>query len=210
MNTSDQYHQAVLEALSAFVREGTTTLISPPPTDLPTDIQAALTVISRRSPGLGIVDLDNTFIYGANLARANLTDAKLSGAKLFDSNLTDASLSRADLSRADLSRANLSGANLTDANLSGFWVFGNTTGFPGHTNLTRANLSGANLTRADLFNADLTGANLTRAYLTGADLTRADLTDARIGQNQLDAACGSEVKLPPGLTLKPCPPKGSP
>ena len=41
MNTSEQYHQPVLEALSAFVRVGTKTETGEdPPTD---DIQAALT-----------------------------------------------------------------------------------------------------------------------------------------------------------------------
>ena len=46
MNNSEQYHQPVLEALSAFVRDGTRTDTGDgPPT---TDIQAALTVIGRR------------------------------------------------------------------------------------------------------------------------------------------------------------------
>jgi hypothetical protein len=45
MNTSEQYRQPVLEALSAFVRDGTRNLNDDgPPT---TDIQAALTVIGR-------------------------------------------------------------------------------------------------------------------------------------------------------------------
>src|SRR5215472_9400347 len=47
MNHSDQYHQPVLEALSAFVREGTPKgAVNNNPA---TDIQAALTVIGRRS-----------------------------------------------------------------------------------------------------------------------------------------------------------------
>jgi hypothetical protein len=46
MNTSEQYHQPVLEALSAFVRMGPQT--EGPPTD---DIQAALRVIGRRNSG---------------------------------------------------------------------------------------------------------------------------------------------------------------
>jgi len=27
-----------------------------------------------------------------------------------------------------------------------------------------------------------------------------------LAQEQLDQACGTEAKVPPGLTLKPCPP----
>jgi hypothetical protein len=46
MNTSEQYHEPVLEALSAFVRNETRTEKGAGPTA--TDIQAALTVIGRR------------------------------------------------------------------------------------------------------------------------------------------------------------------
>ena len=45
--------------------------------------------------------------------------------------------------------------------------------------------------------------NLFRANLSGADLSGAILD----GQTQLDQACGTDAKLPPGLTLKPCPAK---
>ena len=51
MNAPDsQYHQPVLEALCAFVREGTKGTVSDHPA---TDIQAALTVIGGREKGLG-------------------------------------------------------------------------------------------------------------------------------------------------------------
>ena len=64
MNTSEQYHQPVLEALCAFVRDGTKTKIDDNVRNksdraeriLTTDIQAALTVIGRRAAGLGFVD----------------------------------------------------------------------------------------------------------------------------------------------------------
>jgi uncharacterized protein YjbI with pentapeptide repeats len=155
MNGSDQYHLAVLEALSAFVRAGAKLPTTPPtpgaPTQgLPTDIQAALTVIGRRSAGPGTLDLTEANIPGADLNQANLTGATLTGA-----NLSEAHLINANLSDADLSHANLS-----------------------DTNSINANLHGANLFRADLD-----------------------------GQMQMDEACGSDVKLPTGLTLKPCPPR---
>ena len=55
MNGSDQYHQPVLEALTAFVREGAKlpTTPGPPTQGLPTEIQAALKVIGRRSRSPG-------------------------------------------------------------------------------------------------------------------------------------------------------------
>jgi uncharacterized protein YjbI with pentapeptide repeats len=71
--------------------------------------------------------------------------------------------------------------------------------------LRRAFLIAANLSNADLNNADLSGAELLNADLTGANLMVAKNLD----QQQLDDACGTDAKLPPGppgLTLKPCPP----
>ena len=150
MNASEQYHQPVLEALCAFVRDGTRTETGDgPPT---TDIQAALTVIGRRAAiGTGRVDFANAHIPKAELYRANL-------------------------SGADLSTANLSAAILTGANLRG------------------AFLIGANLSGALLGGANLGGANLSGAILIGATVSQA----------QLEEACGIDVKLDPGLTMKPC------
>jgi Pentapeptide repeats (8 copies) len=207
MNTSDQYHQAVLEALTAFVRENaklpppfTPPLLGVPVQGLPADIQAALTVIGRRSGGLGIVDLTNTSLINAHLTNANLSGAGLFGTDLRGAYLTDANLSGAILTPGDQTAANLTSAYLTNANLSGANLYG--------AILIGANLTGADLSQANLSGANLNGAILRGANLSGADLFYADLTGARLdGQKQLDAACGSEVKLPPGLTLKPCPPQ---
>jgi hypothetical protein len=71
MNNSEQYHQPVLEALSAFVREGTKAVTgdSPPATD----IQAALTVIGRRK-AVALVEPDLT---GAYIPKADLMYADL-------------------------------------------------------------------------------------------------------------------------------------
>jgi hypothetical protein len=61
MNTSETYHQPVLEALSAFVRDRTRTATGDGPP--PTDIQAALTVIgSRAAIGTGFPDLAHAHI----------------------------------------------------------------------------------------------------------------------------------------------------
>ena len=114
MNSSEQYQQPVLEALSAFVRDGTKARIdkaegSEPPA---IDIQAALTVIGRRAAGPGGVDLSHAHLSGADLSNADLHDADLSGAYL-----TGADLSNADLIRAHLRGAHLSGADLTGADI---------------------------------------------------------------------------------------------
>jgi hypothetical protein len=67
-----------------------------------------------------------------------------------------------------------------------------------------ADFSGANLRGAHLTNADLRASNLTGADLTDADLSGADLRSSNITQQQLDNACGSGTKLPPGLGIQPC------
>ncbi len=106
MNNSDQYYRSVLEALTAFVREGTRANTAP---SLPTDIQAALTVIGRRSAEPGAV----------NLTDSNIAHAKLTGADLMEADLTHADLSEANLSGDNLALARLTRADLTQANLFG-------------------------------------------------------------------------------------------
>jgi len=66
MATSEQYHQPVLEALSAFVRDNTRNEKGDGPPA--TDIQAALTVIGRRGAiGTGVPDLTFAHIHKSRL-----------------------------------------------------------------------------------------------------------------------------------------------
>lgn len=163
---------------------------------LRTDIQAALTVLSRRDisrdPENQKLDLRNTNISwadlsgaklqrvdlrgaeicgadlrGANLSEADLDSAKLSGANLYEANLQSSNLRFANLASANLSKAKLTGANLRGANLS------NTT------------LAGANLCGANLYKANLSGANLKVANLCGAKLFLANLQSAKLGKANL-------------------------
>ncbi|MGA8198264.1 MAG: pentapeptide repeat-containing protein [Acetobacteraceae bacterium] len=129
MNTSKQYSVPVLEALCAFVRDGTKTHTGEedPPA---TDIQAALTVIDRRKEVPARVNLS-----GAQVPKANLLRADLSGANLGGADLTGAILSGANLNRADLTRAHLNGADLTGAHLSGADLRG---AYPPQVQLDRA------------------------------------------------------------------------
>lgn len=178
MNTPSDYHQPVLEALCALVRENTTKgVVNDKPA---TDIQAALVVVGRR------------------IARSK---EPIMAARLDDVNIPGAQLVEADLSYTDLTDVNLNGANLNRANLrSAFPVGAHLRG----TFLMASNLTDALLWRADLNGADLRGADLKDADLTGADLSNAKNLD----QAQFDQTCGRPKALPPGLALdKPCPPK---
>jgi hypothetical protein len=104
--------------------------------NLSADIQAILTVLSRRKKAgeeddvvldisatglrganLFGADLQEAVLFRTNLQEALLWDANLQGARLTDANLQRARLWEANLQRATLSRANLQGADLSDANL---------------------------------------------------------------------------------------------
>jgi hypothetical protein len=156
-------HPTVMDVLAAFVREHSREPWPPPdhpasqePSTRP-DVQAAVTVIGRRTHGRDIQPVD---LSGARLVRANLAHAHLARA-----DLTGADLTQADLTDANLIEAHLSDANLTGTDLSGAYLMSAT--------LSRAVLIRATLTRATLTDADLTDADLTDAVLNGATLTGA-------------------------------------
>ncbi len=143
--------------------------------------------------------LDNANLEGAYLNKANLQEASLRGANLEGAKLQGAFLVRADLQVADLRLAGLQGANLLGANLQRAGLFS--------ANLQRANLTGANLRGASLDNANLQVADLRLANLQEASLRGANLEGAKnLTAGQLDQACGdAKTKLPPNLSIRPCP-----
>jgi uncharacterized protein YjbI with pentapeptide repeats len=143
-------------------------------------------------------NLNRAILFEANLSGANLIDAKLINANLYNANLSGAKLEGANMSDAIPFEADLSGAKLFKANLR-------------NVDLSGANLTGADLTRADLSGANLTGAALASARLDGTRLDRTDLRDTKqLSLTQLNEACGTDAKLPPDLTLNPCPPTTQP
>ena len=155
---------------------------------LPTDLQAVLTVLGRRTLAHEVarppLDLSLTYLQGANLQGANLHQADLSGA-----NLQGANLQGGYLQRADFTMANLSGADLTGAK-------------PAMANLTEAILCGANLTEANLTGADLRGADLAGANLSLAELRSVDFRDAHYDR---ETAWPEEFRDPQAKGLEPWP-----
>jgi uncharacterized protein YjbI with pentapeptide repeats len=181
MNTSNQYHWPVLEALCAFVLDGTKTHAGEDPPAI--DIQAALSVIGRRQevPGYVALGPDYIILTEAKVPKALLMGANLRSVYLNKADLTDANLNAANLNKAVLTDANLSAASLRVANLTGASLYG--------ANLAGAHLDGAKLNHADLRGAYLRGVDLSgSADLTGADLTGADLRDADLRGAKLPGA----------------------
>jgi hypothetical protein len=190
MNNSEQYHHPVLEALSAFVRDGTRTETGDGPPAA--DIQAALTVIARRAAiGVGAPDLANAHIPKAYLRGDFRLMGGVFGADLNKPGLLGVNFRGTDLRGADLSGGNLRGADLTDANLSGAIL---ASADLREADLLRTNLSGATL----LFSADLSGAQLFSTNLRGAYLS----LNTPAPPDDTTATCS---QLPARLALHPAP-----
>ena len=113
---SESDHWSVMEVLTAFVREQAPAQTLPPDNTFeewergekppeqkpPTDVQAILTVIGRRTRTFGngethVLNLRNTNLQGADLTKARLQKANLKEAQLQGADLTKAQLQGTDL-----------------------------------------------------------------------------------------------------------------
>src|SRR5499427_4946725 len=200
-------HWPIMEVLTAYVREHAQwseakpgSEESPDEAKPAVDIQAVLTVLSRRSQWyqngeLQCLDLRQTDLRRANLPSAHLEGASFGGAHLERANrgaahLEGANRGGAHLERAYLGGAHLEGANLFAAHLEGAYLPSAhlERASLGEAHLERANLGGAHLERANLFGPHLEGADLRGAHLEGADLGGAYLEGADLRGAHLEAA----------------------
>ncbi len=157
---------------------------------IPTDIQAVMTVLSRRDASRDRPDR-TIELRESNLRAADLTGIELWGADLWKVNLREAQLWKAKLVGAFLGRANLSEASLWMADLEGAYLW-------------KANLQGANLTEANLQQANLEGSNLKGANLQQTNLINADLRKVvGLTRQQLSTAiCDETTQLPDYLEFE--------
>ena len=187
-----------IEILTAFVRERSTLVPELPPIGadipkqhrkpsiprIPTDVQAIMTVLSRRDFSQDRPDRPIE-LRGSNLRAADLNGIDLGGADLWKVNLREAQLWQAKLVGASLGRANLSDASLWQADLEGAYLW--------KANLEGANLSEANLASANLEDTNLKAANLHQTNLIAADLRQVvGLTHAQLSS----AICNETTQLP--------------
>jgi uncharacterized protein YjbI with pentapeptide repeats len=189
----------ILEILSAWVRE-TTTSLTPVPERVSTDVQAALTVIGRRRPfgDERPVDLRRAVLTRADLSAAHFESAVFVYAHLERAFLRRVHLEHAFLGRAHLVGADLGGAHLEDAYFDEAQLRGADLG---GAYLQDARFYWAHLEDADFSETNLDGAFLDGAYLEGANLQGADLRTVRgLTQSQIDSAIINEkTQLPEGL-----------
>ena len=119
-------------------------------------------------------------LQGSWLNGANLTRSCLQSANLVDAYLQRADLLKAKLQGADLQRACLHGADLGEAKLQTAYLF--------QTQLQGTSLVAAGLQGAILEGAHLQGANLWQARLQGAKLNRAHLQGIHFEDSALSFA----------------------
>ena len=148
------------------------------------EVQSLLTLLFVQNhevfKGLQI-NLQGSWLNGANLREARLAKAVLSGTYLRGCDLHRAYLHGADLHKAYLPGGTFSGAYLRGADLHEAHLQGASLNW---ARLQGANLGGAHLQGALLYVAHLQGANLGEAHLQGVGLNGAHLQGAN-----LDAAC---------------------
>jgi Pentapeptide repeats (8 copies) len=196
-NASERNQTPVAEVLTAFVQghapwpplrdgqpaESMSNAHLPPLRAWAADVQAAMTVLSRRVVGtatrkelnLARVDLRLAELTDADLEAANLRRGGFRRIILYRANLKRAVFARSELQDADLRNAQLQEADLRFARLQ-------------HADLGGANLENANLEDAELGGAILGGASLLGAHLAGARLEGASDTAATKWPDGFDPA----------------------
>jgi len=196
---SQKDHWTVMEVLTAFVRERTRKTyewamenqqeyaahLSEERTKPSAEVQAALTVIGRRKwtaeeKSHQRLDLNHTFLEGANLESAHLKNAFFDSAILNGANFNRANLDYAFLANAQLAESYLIRATFNKAFLSNTELV--------YSHLDRAELNGANLSGAHLSFATMTCASLIDALLSQATLNGTNLAGAVLKNAHLDTA----------------------
>ena len=186
-DTKEKLSQTVLDILCAHIRQttGESEYREAHKSKPSEEIQSLLTLlfVQEHEVFKGChINLQESWLNGADfrkarLAKAVLNLAQLQGATLLWADLQGAFLYYAQLQGANLGKARLQGANLTEARLQA-------------TLLPGAQLQGANLGKARL-----QGANLTEARLQATLLPGAQLQGANLGKAQLQGANSEELFL---------------
>lgn len=143
-----------------------------------TDVQAALTVIGRRSALRRAHETARG--YRLDLTHANLQGADLSALALERTLLTGARMEGAQLREVWMEASDLTGARLEGTDLSGARMQG--------VRLNVARIQGADASEAQMKGADLSGAEMQGAYLSKAQMEGANLRGARMEWTNLSEA----------------------
>jgi uncharacterized protein YjbI with pentapeptide repeats len=211
----EQLHWPIMEILCAYIRENAGPPQPPPPevkdpypalfkwtyeqrrsklarkqvlSPPRVDVQAALTVIGRRTPNQLVWEAafrsssTSERAYRLDLSRCHLAYAQFDGLDFNHALFDESCLEGCSFRKSKLEGASLYLAHLEIAKIS-------------KANLQRANLSKAYLQGADFYAARLEGANLSEAYAEGAYLSDANLDGANLAHARLEGAYLSKAHL---------------
>ena len=181
---TEDLRQTVLDILCAHIRQTTgegkyKEKYKAEPSE---EIQGLLTLLFVQEHGVFedcSINLQSSYLNGANLIQARLKKAILMEAQLQKVNLMET-----QLQEADLNKAQLQGADLREAQMQG------------------AGLSGAELQKADLSGAKLQGAFLGEAQMQVADLSNAQMQGAFLREAQLQGAVLMEAQLQRAILIE--------
>jgi uncharacterized protein YjbI with pentapeptide repeats len=198
---SAEDHWAIMEILTAYIRDNAVRKESAPETNQTpltpdTDVQAIVDVLGRCARTFGkkemlqeLLNLMRVDLRGADFRKAVMGRADFGGSRLHQ-----AHFGGADLREARFIQADLSGARFTQ--IEGAFAEGELHGVDlGGANIQAANLSFANVEHADFRGANLSKTWFSMANLHTADLRYANLTDAYLGDVQLAGALLCEADL---------------
>jgi hypothetical protein len=168
----------------------------------PSDVQAALSVIGRRSKGQREHERarrSDSKAKSRDAWRLDLTDCHLAKVNLAGLDLTAARLDRSALMFANFDNACLVGVSFLDAHLEGASL--------NQTELSEARLDNAHLECAWMGEAQLQRASFKKAYLGSAGMDHAKIDDAdletahSLTRGQLELTWGNaETKLPTSVS----------
>ncbi|GAA0555850.1 hypothetical protein GCM10010172_43370 [Paractinoplanes ferrugineus] len=198
-------HDAVVEMLSAFIRErrplsevavdagssgendidaeaqatGTAPETPSKTRKVPADVQAALTVLGRRPrrPERNGVDLRNTDLTGADFSKAHFPNLSVESSLLCDANLTEADLTALVANNANLRAAKLDGARLQKAQLRE--VIGHGASLVG-AQLSAADFRYSGFKEISAEGANFRGAIMDYAVFDDSDFARCDMREASL------------------------------
>ena len=192
----EKYHDVIIELLCAYVREKrpfdtnkykkdlkifianpkqNKTILDDYKTEVPTDIQAILTVLGRRKDRGKekiYINLRKTNLYKSSLYMAHFENTYFS-----DSLLDETICYHAHFENAILYNTHFKGADLVEAHLEHAYLF---AAHLENANLKEAHLEHANLMEAHLEFANLFGTHLEHAKLFGTQLEYTNLMEAHL------------------------------
>jgi uncharacterized protein YjbI with pentapeptide repeats len=150
-----------------------------------TDVQAAITVIGRRS--VARIAYERKHGFSLDLSEANLQRSAMTNCDFSNANMNGATLDGAVLGFAHMEAVRFGGASLQRATFEG--AFLNYAMFPG------AALQNANLNSATLKGVWFDGANLSGATFIGADLEKSILERAIVSRANFSNSNLNEVSF---------------